>query len=141
MAIELKHPVRVGDIFVKSDTDEDGHSVGFYEVVRLKGKTMAELRCIKSECLIEDERCQRDESCCEVRPLPGQFYNTSPDGIIVTKVYYDPDDEWEKLYLSRYGRGLSGFYSPYDPDDTYYETGYWGGCQRALMKKAQELGK
>lgn len=38
--MEYKHPARVEDIFEQGSTDEDGHTTGFYEVVRLKGKAM-----------------------------------------------------------------------------------------------------
>lgn len=66
----------IGDIFVDSHSDEDGHSCSFYQVVGKRGKTLVELHRLKEEYYL-DEKCRLCGGEIRIRPLPGQFSDRS----------------------------------------------------------------
>ena len=85
--------IHIGDIFQESLVYECGSRCWFYQVVGLRGKTLVEVREIKTE-LFQDEACLRNaRGEVKVRPLPGQFKN---EEVITLSVRSEASDEIEE---------------------------------------------
>jgi len=126
--MERNHNVQVGDIFEHSSTSETGHSCGFVQVVKLRGKTMVDYTPIRMECYV-DETCDEARWECRVRPLPGQF--SDPEQVFAARVYRSNLDGEE--CLSQPGRWGKLLY-PYDEEKYRYKvTGYDGAYVRDRM--------
>lgn len=120
--MERNHNVQVGDIFSISSTDETGHSCGFVQVTKLKGKTMVEYSAILKECFV-DETCDEALWECKVRPLRGAFRNLNE--FFPAKVYQSTLDG--KDYLRQPGK-WGDFLFPYDEEKYNYRLSGYVGC-------------
>ena len=135
--MERAHPIQVGDIFEYGSSDECGYLASFYEVVRLKGKTMVELKRIESEYYL-DERCREDENRCAVRPLAVQFCRSDSAEIVVAKVKWEPDSPqpWRTVTLKPRGeRDWRCWMYLCLPEKMHYVTGIYSGFGRSEIQR------
>jgi len=122
--MERNHTVQIGDIFEKSTGFEMYSSHSFYQVVRLKGKTMVECRKLCREYLV-DESCNSNIQECIVKPLPGQF--DPEDELHVFRVYGSTIGvpEGEIAYcLHTVGGYFRDYLYPYHENKQFTCTGY-----------------
>ena len=71
-------PVRIGDIFQNSTSDECGSYSRLYQVTGKRGKTLVTLRQIDAEPYI-DETCNRARAVVKLRPVPDSFIGAEFD--------------------------------------------------------------
>ena len=132
--MERNHNVQVGDVFEYSSTSETGHSCGFVQVVKLRGKTMVDYTPIQMECYV-DETCDEARWECKVRPLPGQFRD--PERVSSARAYQSSLDGSE--YLRQPGK-FGKYLYPYDGEKYDYRlTGYAGCYARDRMGSEKKL--
>ena len=121
--MERNHKVQVEDIFVRRHGDECGHSVSFYQVVRLKGKTMAEISEIECKFVI-DESCDEARSQCRVFPKKDAFYEKT--AILSVRALTDEEDGENCLRTIEKDRYMREWLFPYKENHMYHISGYDG---------------
>lgn len=94
--------IHIGNIFKETFRDECGSDCAFYQVVRKRAKTRAELRSIRGEHSV-DENCNPGLGQVWAHPLPGQFLE---DAEIMTVGGCMPSDIDGRNWL--HGRGEDG---------------------------------
>jgi len=122
--MERNHNVKVGDVFVKSTSFELYSAYTFYQVVRLKGKTMVECMELRREYWV-NETCSELNYECMVRPLIGQ---PDPEAkACAFRVYLSeplrPEDEAE-YRLHTVGGYFREYLYPYKECREYTCSGY-----------------
>lgn len=123
--MKRNHTVQVGDIFTHSFSGECGSSTSYYQVVQLRGKTLADICQIGCDFLI-DETCDPARSQCRVFPKKDEFYNKA--NIITTRVAPLSSESGYCLQsvLTREDRYFRKYYFPYDPKELHRISGYDG---------------
>lgn len=123
--MERNHTVQVGDIFAERATDECGSSTSFYQVVRLRGKTLADVSLIGCDFYI-DETCDSARSQCRAFPKKDHFYDES--NITTTRVYYSETFKEYSLHTveTKENRHFRRYFYLYHPENIYCFSGYDG---------------
>lgn len=146
--------IRIGSIFRYESNGECGSSRVYYQVVGLRGKTLVELRKLRTKEYV-DSRCVKTEEeqrrfleenpgkefthtwwdyLVWCRPLPGQF-----DGEAFTVRALKPGGYDGKNRLRGIGEDNWRYFWETDEDDEGRMTGYDGGYARIELKKKGEL--
>ena len=146
--------IRIGSIFSCRYSGECGSSSGYYQVVGLRGKTLVELRPIRTEeyvdgrCVKSEEEQRRfqlenpGEECTPTtwdwlvwsRPLPGQF-----DGETFTVRALKPDADGTNWLQGRGGYEHWDYYHEVAEDDESMIVGDSGAYARKELKKKGKL--
>ena len=145
--------IRIGSIFSCRYSGECGSSSGYYQVVGLRGKTLVELRRIRTEeyvdgrCVKSEEEQRRfqlenpGENCTPTawdwlvwsRPLPGQF-----DGETFTVRALEASDDGANCLKGR-GDDSWRYFWEVEKNDESMMVGYDGGYARIALKKEGKL--
>lgn len=139
--MERNHTIQIGEIFYSSFSDEDGCDYRFYQVVGLRAKTIVQVVSVPKQYYL-DKFCRNNDMCVGVRPKVLKENQLKNREIMEGKgCDYEGIPGLRAPGHGIYGQGFSG--CSYDPKMKCYETGYWGGCARALWekKKAQKKKK
>ena len=126
---ERNHNVQIGDIFVESFTDECGHTTEFFQVLRLRGKTLVEISAIKSEFFV-DETCDKARWQCKTKPKKDCFYDKTKFEVL--RAYMEDNGSFLRTIAHKdedgYIRTNSyNYLFPYNPKKrSYCISGYTG---------------
>ena len=123
--MERKHTVQVGDIFTFSFTGECGSSTSFYQVVRLRGKTLVDICQIGCDFLI-DETCDPARSQCRAYPQKDDFYDESD--VVATRAYFSTcgNEYCLQTIVSKDNPNFRKYHYPYRAEHIYRFSGYNG---------------
>ena len=131
--------IQIGSIFAYSCQGECGSSYVYYQVVGLRGRTLVELRQLRTREYV-DERCRTSQWTWHVwrRPLPGQFRE---DAEVFTVRALEPSERDGRNWNWLQGRGQESwcYYHEVPADDESIMAGDDGGYARLRLKKKGEL--
>lgn len=147
--MEKKRPthetIQIGDIFEHTSRDECGGGCSYYQVVGKRGKTLVELRAIRSERYVDEECCYVNEAGgrgigkVKVRPLPGQFWEKAE---VFTVGVREPDEDTGRNWLRERGetsRVFGTYYSQVLEGEVGYLFGYDATYAIIDLKKEGKL--
>lgn len=125
--------IKIGSIFQYSAQGECGSSYIYYQVVGLRGRTLVELRQLRTREYV-DERCRTSQWTWHVwrRPLPGQFRE---DAEVFTVRALEPDEHDGTNSLQGRGEESWCYYHEVPADDESIMAGDDGGYARLRLKK------
>lgn len=129
--------IQIGSIFAYSCQGECGSAYIYYQVVGLRGRTLVELRELRTREYV-DERCRTSQWTWHVwcRPLPGQFRE---DAQVLTVRALAPGEGDGCLWLQGRGQESRCYYREVPADDESILAGDSGGYARLELKRRGEL--
>ena len=138
--MERNHTIQVGDIFTGSSRGECGSSTTFYQVMRLRGKTLVDISPIGCSFCVDDT-CDPARSQCRAYPKKDHFYDES--NIIVTRAYFSTygKEYCLQTVITKENPRLREYFHPYKPEEIHRFSGYDGQFiidRLGLKPKAEE---
>lgn len=129
--------IQIGSIFRFHAQGECGSSYAYYQVVGLRGKTLVELREIRTEEYV-DERCRASQWTWHVwcRPLPGQFKENAE--LFAVRVLA-PSERDGRNWLQGRSEDNWCYYREVEENEESILSGDDGGYARIALKKEGKL--
>lgn len=129
--------IQIGMIFRENTSGECDVSYCYFQVVGLRGRTLVELRRLRTEEYV-DERCRNSQWTWHVwrRPLPGEF---AEDSRVFTVRALGADERDGTRCLQGRGENSRCYYHETREGEESFLAGYAGGYARARLKKEGKL--